>query len=115
MRFQLAAARGLGLALLAGALLGGTEARAEDVTLALAVHEGGFEPATVQAPASARIRLEVANQTGGVMEFESFELNRERVVQPGQKVVVYLSGLSPGRYEFFDDFNHERRGVLQVE
>lgn len=48
------------------------------------------------------------------MEFESFELNRERVVQPGQTVTVYLSGLAPGRYEFFDDFHQARRGTLVI-
>jgi len=58
------------------------------------------------------VRLEVSNQTAVAIEFESFELNRERVVQPGQKVAVYLSGLGPGRYEFFDDFHPERKGVL---
>ena len=47
--------------------------------------------------------------------FDSFELNRERVVQPGQRATIYLSGLSAGRYEFFDDFNQVRRGVLTVE
>jgi len=68
------------------------------------------------------VRLEVSNQTAVAIEFESFELNRERVVQPGQKVAVYLSGLGPGRYEFFDDFHPERKacwssseaGVIQT-
>jgi len=36
-------------------------------------------------------------------------------VPPGQTVAVYVSGLSPGRYEFFDDFHQERRGALVVK
>jgi plastocyanin len=107
MRFQLAAA-----ALLI-ALLGA--ARAEDLTVPLAVHDAGFDPVQVKTPSGAKVRLEVTNQTQAAIEFESFELNRERVVQPGQKVAVYLSGLSPGRYEFFDDFHPDRKGVLIVE
>jgi plastocyanin len=90
-------------------------ARADDVSLPLAVHDGGFEPAQIKTPSGAKIRLEVTNRTASAIEFESFELNRERVIQPGQKVAVYLSGLSPGRYEFFDDFHPERKGVLVVE
>ena len=105
MRFQFAAA------LLVFAL----PVRADDLTIPLRVGSQGFEPAQVAAPAGARIRLEVSNETATPIEFESFELNRERVVPPGQKVTVYLSGLSVGKYEFFDDFNQKRRGVLTVE
>ena len=110
MRFQLIS--GLVLAALLAAASSG---RAEDLVIALAVEEGGFEPALVEAPPGARIRFEVANQSAAAIEFESFDLNRERVVQPGQKVTVYVSGLSAGRYEFFDDFHQERRGALVVK
>ena len=108
MRFQLA----LALAVVAG-LVGA--AHADELTVPLTVEDGGFRPAELSTPTGAKIRLEVSNQTAAAIEFESFELNRERVVQPGQKVAVYLSGLSPGRYEFFDDFHPERKGVLVVE
>jgi plastocyanin len=108
MRFQLA------MALVLAALLG-TARAADEITVPLAVRDGGFEPAQVKTPSGAKVRLEVSNDTGAAIEFESFELNRERVVQPGQKVAVYLSGLSPGSYEFFDDFHPERKGVLVVE
>ena len=107
MRFQ------LGTAFLLAVLLG--VAYGEEMTVPLAVHDAGFEPARVKTPTGARIRLEVTNQTSSAIEFESFELNRERVIQPGQKVAVYLSGLSAGQYEFFDDFHPERKGLLVVE
>ena len=112
MRFQLAPP--LAVLLAAGALLLGPApaASADDVTVGLAVHEHGFEPAEIEAAAGARIRLEITNRTPAAIEFESFELNRERVVQPGQTAAVYVSGLAAGRYEFFDDFHQERRGVL---
>ena len=107
MRFQLAVA-----ALL---LCAAGSARADDVTVPLAVHDGGFAPAEIKTSSGAKIRLDVTNQTAAAIEFESFELNRERVVQPGQKVAVYLSGLGPGRYEFFDDFHPAARGFLVVQ
>jgi hypothetical protein len=88
---------------------------ADDLTIALRVQAGGFEPTEIAAPAGARVRLEVSNETPTPIEFESFELNRERVIPPGQKATVYLSGLSAGKYEFFDDFNQKRRGLLTVE
>jgi plastocyanin len=88
---------------------------ADDTTLTLAVEEKGFAPAEIEAQSGTRIRLEVTNGTSAAIEFESFELNRERVIQPGQTAAVYLSGLSAGKYEFFDDFHHSRRGVLTVK
>ncbi|TMA56231.1 MAG: cupredoxin domain-containing protein [Deltaproteobacteria bacterium] len=87
---------------------------AEDRTIPLAVEEAGFAPAEIEAPAGTRVRLEVTNRTPAAIEFESFELNRERVIQPGQTAAVYVSGLGPGRYEFFDDFHQQRRGALLV-
>jgi len=98
-----------------GAALVAVPARAEDRTVALKVAEDGFSPSEIEAPSGARIRIEVTNATPVAIEFESFELNRERVVQPGQTVNVYLSGLDAGRYEFFDDFHQQRRGVLVVK
>jgi len=111
MRYQLL----LG-ALAAAMLLGGAPpASADDPAFSLAVKDAGFEPAELEVPAGGRVRLEVSNETAAAIEFESFELNRERVVQPGQRVTVYVSGLSSGRYEFFDDFHQDRRGVLVVK
>ena len=105
------------LILLFAALLAAAPARAtaDDHTLALAITETGFAPAELPVPAGGdKIRIEVTNQTGAAVEFESFELNRERVVQPGKTVTVWLSGLVAGRYEFFDDFHQERKGALVV-
>ena len=62
----------------------------------------------------SRFSSKLSNQTAAAIEFESFELNRERVIQPGQTAAVYVSGLGPGRYEFFDDFHQQRRGALLV-
>jgi cupredoxin-like protein len=90
-------------------------ARADDGGVPVVVADGGFVPTEIQGPPGARFRLDVTNRTAVPIEFESFELNRERVVQPGQTVTVYLSGLTPGRYEFFDDFHQDRRGTLVVK
>ncbi len=103
------------LALTLGLLVLAAATRAADRSVALAVADHGFTPAEIEAAAGERLRIEVTNHTAAAIEFESFELNRERVVPPGQTVAVYVSGLSPGRYEFFDDFHQERRGALVVK
>ncbi|HLK12969.1 MAG TPA: cupredoxin domain-containing protein [Candidatus Binatia bacterium] len=106
--------RPLALPLLALVLTVGAARAADEPAVALSVAEGGFSPSEIEAPSRSRVRIEVTNRTAVAIEFESFELNRERVVQPGQTVSVWVSGLEPGRYEFFDDFHRERRGTLVV-
>ena len=92
-----------------------TVALAEQQPLSLVVTGDAFSPSELQAPSGIKLQVAVTNQTRGAIEFESFELNRERVIQAGQTVTVYLSPLDPGRYEFFDDFHQERRGTLVVK
>jgi hypothetical protein len=68
-------------------------------------HDGRFEPDELVVKAKTPFRLRVVNATQAAIEFESFELNRERVVLPGAEIVVYLPALDPGSYKFFDDFH----------
>jgi len=84
-----------------------SSARADDAQPQLKFANGHFEPASLNVAAGTPIRLTVLNQDTSPIEFESFELNRERVVQPGQTITVKLPKLDPGQYHFFDDFHHE--------
>jgi heme/copper-type cytochrome/quinol oxidase subunit 2 len=72
----------------------------------LSFHNGQVEPANLSLPANTPVKLQVTNTGDAVIEFESFELNRERVVQPGQTITVNLPPLSPGNYAFVDDFSN---------
>ena len=72
----------------------------------LRFHAGAVEPASLTLPANTAVKLQVINDGKAAVEFESFELHRERVVQPGQTITVYLPALPPGTYPFFDDFSH---------
>src|SRR2546428_13065892 len=95
----------IAFALLLGAAGG---VAAEDRTVPPAVEEAGFAPAAIEAPAGARVRLEVTNRTAVAIEFESVELNRERVIQPGQTGALDVSGLGAARYALSDDFLPQR-------
>ena len=72
----------------------------------LRFHGGTVEPASLTLPAETPVKLQVTNAGTAAIEFESFELHRERVVQPGQTITVFIPALSPGTYPFFDDFSH---------
>ena len=78
---------------------------ASDDGLAVRAAGGRFEPAELVVPAGAAFKVIVTNGEETPIEFESFELHRERVVQPGDTITVYIPALTPGSYKFFDDFH----------
>jgi hypothetical protein len=82
-------------------------ARADEPAPQLKFADGRFEPAVLDVSAGAPLRLTVINTGTSAIEFESFELNRERVVPPGRSITVLLPRLDPGQYHFFDDFHHD--------
>ena len=71
----------------------------------LVIRNHRFEPAEVKVPAGQRVRLIVHNQDSTPEEFESHDLNREKVVPAGAKVTIYIGPLKPGRYGFYGEYN----------
>jgi len=66
-----------------------------------------FSPANLTVPAGEAVTLRVVNASNEAIEFESFRLNREKAVQPGEAIAVFLPALSPGSYDFYDDFHQD--------
>jgi cupredoxin-like protein len=95
------------LAMLAALAFGPTVRAEDDALPVIRFQDGRFEPDELVVKAKAPFRLRVVNATKDPIEFESFELNRERVVLPGAEIVVYLPALDPGSYKYFDDFHHD--------
>jgi hypothetical protein len=62
--------------------------------------------------AGVKFKLVVKNARKVAAEFESAELNREKVVPPGQTVVIYVGPLAPCTYPFFDDFHQSTHGQM---
>jgi uncharacterized protein (DUF58 family) len=102
--------------LLAGALIAaGPPARAQEaISISVSVKNHRFQPAELQAPANVPIILRVKNLDSTPMEFESVSLRVEKVVTGNSEGIIRLRPLSPGRYNFFDDFNQDANGVLVV-
>ena len=91
-------------------------AAAADPEIALTIRDHRFAPDELRVPAGQKIKLIVHNQDATAEEFESHELNREKVIAPGAKVSIYIGPLKPGRYPFFGDFNQKTaRGVIIAE
>jgi hypothetical protein len=64
-----------------------------------------FDPPELLVRAGEKLRLLVENADKTAEEFESYALNREKIIAPGQTAVIYVGPLKPGRYEFFGDFH----------
>jgi len=87
---------------------------AQQAPTTIVVRDYQFVPAEVAVTAGVKAELIIRNEQTTPAEFESTSLHREKVVAPGASVSIFIGPLSPGRYEFFDDFNPANRGVVVV-
>lgn len=63
-----------------------------------------FYPEQVEVPANTKVKLLVINNDATAEEFESYELNREKVIGGGRRAVIFIGPLKPGEYPFFGEF-----------
>ena len=103
------------LAALALAVAGGAALAAEP-EVALVIKNNRFEPAELKVPAGQRVKLVVHNQDGTPEEFESHELNREKVIPGGAKATIFIGPLKPGRYPFYGEYHEATaKGTVVAE
>jgi Cupredoxin-like domain len=86
----------------------------QSVTLSISVKNHRFQPAELHAPANVPVTLRLKNLDPTPMEFESVSLRVEKVVTGNGEGIIRLRPLSPGSYNFFDDFHQETNGKLIV-
>ena len=79
--------------------------RAEDASYELVIKDHRFSPAVLTLPAGKKVKVIVRNQDASPEEFESYALNREKVVAGGSAITLFLGPLKPGAYKFFGDFH----------
>jgi hypothetical protein len=89
---------------------------AEVPTFALEIRDHLFYPSELVIPADTKIKLIVTNTDPTPEEFESYELNREKVIMGGARAIIFLGPLPPGTYPFFGEFNPKTaQGVVRVD
>jgi len=64
-----------------------------------------FIPAQLVVPAGKKIKLRIENLDKTAEEFESYDLNREKIVAGTRKITVYVGPLKPGIYKYFGEFH----------
>ena len=85
-------------------------------TVELRIENHVFVPDIVEIPADQKVRLMVINADSSPEEFESYELNREKVIAGGRRAVIFVGPLPAGDYPFFGEFNPKTaQGLLRVK
>ena len=104
MKFSLKYAAVLAVILAAGA------ANAKDYTITLKGDK--FDPQNLEVIAGEKIKLTIVNKTDKAAEFESDDLDREKVVAANSSIVVDLEPLKAGTYTFDNDFHEDTKGTI---
>ena len=63
-----------------------------------------FIPSEIVIPENTKVKLVIHNRDETDEEFESYELNREKVIIGNRKGVIFVGPLPAGEYPFFGEF-----------
>ena len=98
---------GLFAAIAAAGALGWFPAKAgaETAEHSIVIRDHRFEPEELRVKAGVKVKLTVVNQDPTPEEFESFELNREKIIPGNSQAIVFIGPLKAGTYPFFGEFN----------
>ncbi len=91
--------------LLASLLMFSSWSFAERPIFTLTLKEHLFYPSELIIPSNTRIKLIIDNQDETPEQFDSFDLNREKVIFPNNKSIIFVGPLATGEYNFFGEYN----------
>lgn len=63
-----------------------------------------FIPSEITIPENTKVKLIIHNKDDTDEEFESHELNREKVILGNRKGIIFIGPLPAGEYPFFGEF-----------
>lgn len=78
---------------------------AADADYILVIKDHRFQPAEITIPAGKKIKLLIENRDATPEEFDSYALNREKVIAGNGSGTLYIGPLDPGHYTFAGEFN----------
>ena len=90
---------------LVAVLLHSTQASAATDEFRVVVQGHVFQPPEIVIPADTRVKLVVENRDSTPEEFDSYALNREKVIAGKSAATIYIGPLRPGRYPFIGEFH----------
>ncbi|WP_448211005.1 cupredoxin domain-containing protein [Colwellia sp. MEBiC06753] len=82
----------------------------------LTIENHVFTPSSLTIPANEKVKIIIENKDDVAEEFDSFDLNREKVIFAKKQATIYVGPLSPGVYEYFGEFHpNSAKGQIIVE
>ena len=97
-------------------LLLSTLSSAAEKEYLLTIQDHRFRPAQLNVPAGKKVRLTVENRDATPEEFESYTLDREKVIPAKSKALIYIGPLDPGPYPFYGEFHQKTaQGVIVAQ
>jgi hypothetical protein len=98
------------------ALLTSSVAMAEVPEHRLEIRDHLFFPTRLTVPRDTKVKLIVSNRDATPEEFESYELNREKVIMGRGQAILFIGPLPPGEYPFFGEYHPKTAlGTVVVE
>jgi heme/copper-type cytochrome/quinol oxidase subunit 2 len=75
-----------------------------------------FTPSDLVIPAGQKVQITVKNADARAAEFESHDLNREKIIAAGGQVKLFVGPVNAGTYTYFDEFNAEKaKGTITAK
>jgi len=119
MNFKSVKTLGTVLALGSALALGACGEPADDpnaVEVVITLKDHVFVPPIVEAPANTSLKLVIKNMDETSAEFESHDLDLEKIMKGNTEATLRTGPLKPGTYKFFDEFNEDTaQGQLIVK
>ncbi len=92
------------------------EAWAQVKEYKIVIKDHKFTPENLEISANEKVKLIVENQDKTIEEFESQDLNREKIIGGGKTASVFVGPLKTGVYKYFGEFNEKTaRGTITVK
>ena len=91
-------------------------AQAQEESYKITIENHQFSPEVLVIPAGQKVKIVVENLDPTPEEFESFDLNREKVVAGKAAITIFIGPLKPGTYEYFGEFHQDTaQGTILVK
>ena len=89
---------------------------AADADYTLTIKDHRFQPTELKIPSGTKVKLRIENQDNTPEEFDSYALNREKVITGHGSALIYIGPLDAGRYTFMGEFNQATaQGVIVAQ
>lgn len=87
-----------------------------DYETTVVIKDHRFSPSDIRVAAGQKIKLTIDNQDATPEEFESHDLNREKVIAGKSKATIFMGPLKAGKYSFVGEFNEATaKGTIVAE